>query len=123
MNMEKISSTKVAQILHDAQDALRSVTAERDAAFNKVAQMERRRDAEKVAANMHSKGVNLDKSFGELSDDLEKSAEAGELPIIQRAVDMMAPNMGLNTATLNHDDTKVASGGTDLERYIFGAIG
>jgi len=72
---------------------------------------------------MHDKGVNLDKSFGDLADDLEKSAEAGELPIIQRAVDMMAPNMGLNTATLNHDDTKVASGGTDFERYIFGAIG
>lgn len=121
--MEKISSTKLAQVLHDAELALRSVTAERDDAVTKLAQVERRRAAEKVAADMHGKGVNLDKSFTDLADDLEKSAEAGELSIIQRAVDMMAPNMGLNTVSLNHDETKVASGGTDFERYIFGAIG
>lgn len=121
--MDKISSTKLAQVLHDAQEAIRSVTAERDAATQKLAQLERRRDAEKLAFDMHAKGVNLDKDFGDLADELEKSAEAGELPIIQRAVDMMAPNMGLSTATLNNDETKVASGGTDFERYIFGAIG
>jgi len=121
--MNKMSSTKVAQILHDAEGAIRSVAAERDVALQKLAQMERRRDAEKVASDMHVKGVNLDKNFGDLADELEKSAEAGELPIIQRAVDMMAPNMGLNTATLTNDETKVASGGTDFERYIFGAIG
>lgn len=120
--MDKISSTKLAQVLHDAEGALRSVTSERDSALQKLAQMERRRDAEKVASDMHVKGVNLDKSFGDLADELEKSAEAGELPIIQRAVDMMAPNMGLN-ATLTNDETKVASGSTDFERYIFGNIG
>lgn len=121
--MEKLSSTKVAQLLHDAETALRSVTSERDHAVEKLAQLQRRRDAEKLAAEMHGKGIHLDKSFGDLSDDLEKSAESGELSIIQRAVDMMAPNMGLSTATLTSDETKVASGASEFERYLFGAIG
>lgn len=118
--MEKMSSTKVAQVLHDAQVAIRHVAAERDAALAKCASMERRRDAEKLAATMHEKGLNLDKSAEQLADELEKAAEQGDLPIITRAVDMIGPNMGL--ATLSDDSTKTASAGSDFERYIFGGV-
>ena len=120
---EKLSSTKIAQVLHDAGLALRHVTAERDVALAKCASYERRREAEKVAAEMHAKGVNLDKTAEELTNELEKAAEAGELPIIHRAVDMIGPNMGLSTASLNNDEKTAAAGATDFERYIFGGIG
>lgn len=121
MSLEKMSSSKVAQVLHDAEQAIRLVAAERDAAIAKCASIERRRDAEKLAHVMHEKGLNLDKSAEQLADELEKAAEAGELPIIHKAVDMIGPNMAL--ATLSDDSTKTAGASSDLERFIFGGIG
>lgn len=118
--MDKLSSTKVAQVLHDAQHAIMHVTAERDDALSKLAQLQRRNEAEKLATLMHEKGLNLDKTAEQLSDELEKAAEAGELPIIHRAVDMIGPNMGLGNL---HEDTNTkTAGATDFERYIFGGI-
>jgi TPR repeat protein len=119
--MEKLSSTKIAQVLHDAGLAIRHVTAERDAALAKCASYERRAQAQKVAAEMHSKGINLDKTAEELTNELEKAAEQGDLPIIHRAVDMIGPNMGLGS--LNNDEKTASAGGSDFERFIFGGIG
>jgi len=121
--MKKISSQKIAQVLNDAQTALRKVAEERDHALDKLASMERRREAEKLASVMHDKGIHLDVDHITLSDDLEKAAEEGRLPIIQQAVAMMAPNMGLKTASLNNDDSTIGGAQTDLERFIFGDVG
>lgn len=119
--MEKIATSKIAQVLHDAGLALRHVTAERDEAVAKLAAMQVRRDAEKLAQHMHDKGLELDKSAEQLADELEKAAEAGKLPIIHQAVDMIGPNMGLNTASLSEEKTANA-GASDFERFIFGGV-
>jgi hypothetical protein len=120
--MEKLSSTKVAAALHDAATALRKVAVERDAAVKHASALETRSACEKLASQMHDKGLHLDKPLDQVASELEKRAAAGELPIFERAVDMIGPNMGLSTAHLTNDETKTA-GASDFERYIFGAIG
>lgn len=119
--MDKISNQKIAQVLADAQTALIKIAEERDSLRSELSSITRRREAEKLASVMHGKGINLDQDHTTLSDELEKSAAAGELPIIQRAVDMMAPNMGLKTASLTSDEGH--QGHNDLERYLFGDVG
>ena len=118
--MDKLSSKKVAQVLLDASTALRSVTSERDALAIKVAAMERREEARKLAFVMHDKGVRADTPFDELVQDLEKEAESGRFPVIQEAVELVGPNMGL-AQTLSDD---VAGGGQSaFESYILGEVG
>jgi hypothetical protein len=119
--MDKLSSQKVAQVLADTQKVLLSVTAERDKLASDNAVMLRRMEAEKLASAMHDKGVRLELDRDELVGELEKAAEDGRLPVIQEAVDMVAPNMGF-TGTLTSDD--VAGGGASgLESYILGNVG
>lgn len=120
---------KEAQVAAAARDALVKVASERDEAFAqrdnalaKLAAIELRITCEKVAAEMHEKGINTDRDFLELVGDLEKSASRGKLPVIQEAVAMTAPNMGTKIASLNHD--VVTSGGTSqFEQYLFGSVG
>jgi hypothetical protein len=118
--MEKLSSDKVAQVLLDASKALRTVTDERDKLAARCEAMERREEARKLASAMHNKGVRLDVEYDELVTDLEKEAETGRFPVLQEAVELVAPNMGL-TETLSDD---VAGGGsTAFESYILGNVG
>mgnify|MGYP000539538422 CR=1 FL=1 len=118
---------KVAQVLRDSAQAIRSITAERDDAIAKQAEAEaknvayeRRVSCEKLAAQMHQKGINTDQEFSDLADSLEKSAEAGKLPVIEEAVSLTATNMSLKTASI-HDAP--AASGSDLERYVLGNVG
>lgn len=120
--MKKLSSEHVAQVLHDAEYAIRSVTAERDAALTKIALIERRQSAEKVATVMHSKGLELDQDHEALADHLEKEAAQGNLPEISRAVDLIAPNMSIKTASLTND-RHVGEGSSDLETFLIGDVG
>jgi len=121
--MNKLSSEQVAQVLHDAEFAIRSVTAERDAALVKIASIERRQSAEKVASVMHSKGLELDQDHSDLADHLEKEAVQGKLPEISRAVDLIAPNMSIKTASLTNDKRHVGAGASDLESFLIGDVG
>jgi hypothetical protein len=123
----KAPLSKIAQMMADASKALRSVTSERDklAGENrelkiKMASIETRLLCEKVAAEMHEKGLNTDMEFAELVDSLEKDAQAGKLPVIQEAVKMAAPNMGHRIAHINNDET---SGMDPLTKYLVGSVG
>lgn len=120
-------SEKVAQVLRESAQVVRTISAERDDANAKLAEAvaknvvyERRINCEKVAAQMHQKGINTDQEFSDLVDSLEKSAEAGRLPVIEEAVSLSAADMSLKVASI-HDAP--ASSGSDLERYLFGAVG
>lgn len=119
--MNKISNSKIAQVLSDTQKVLLSVTAERDKLASANASMYRRMEAEKLATAMHEKGLRLEFDRGELVSELEKAAEEGRLPVIQEAVDMVAPNMGL-TGTLSSDEAS-GGGATALESFILGNVG
>lgn len=118
---------KVAQVLADAGRTVRKVAAERNAVLaenaelkQKLANVQTRLLCEKVAADMHTKGLRTDTEFGDLVDSLEKAAGEGRLPAIIEGVKMAAPDMG-GHFTINDE----ASGGTvsDLEAYLIGSVG
>jgi hypothetical protein len=100
-----------------------SVAAERDSAVEKLAHLERRLDAEKLAAMMHHKGLETDTDFASLADHLEKEAERGKFEVIKQAVEMVGPNMGFKTASVHHDSVTQGAGHTDFERFLVGDVG
>lgn len=114
--MEKISNEKVAEVLNDAAQALRAVTAERDTLKAKVASYERRQDAEKVAHEMELKGL-ANEPHDQLVANLEKMAENGKLGEIKNAVGLVGPDMGRKLASLTND-AQSHVGGSDLESFI-----
>lgn len=120
---------KVAQVLQDASNTLKKVASERDAAMEyaselevKLAQVSTRLEAEKLAAEMHDKGLAQDQEFGELVADIEKAASEGELPAVRRAIKLAAPNMG-GQFHINHDEARGALTGSEFERFIVGEVG
>ena len=120
--MDKKSAADFSQVISDSAVALRSVAEERDFYMQKCASLERRRDAEKMATAAHEKGAYIEYEPEELADHFEKEAAAGKLPEIGRALDMIAPNMGMKLASVS-DERVVGSGTTDFERYLHGEIG
>lgn len=121
--------TKEAQVLEAARDALIKVASERDEAVaenvqlhSKLAMVHTRLTCEKVAAQMHEKGINTDQDFTDLVEDLEKAAGEGRLPVIQEAVSMTAPNMGTKIASINNDENS-GMGSTQLEQFLVGSVG
>lgn len=116
---------KTAQVLKQAGAMLRGMSAENEALRSqladeqaKTAQYERRTRAEKVAAQMHQKGIHTDVAFPQLVGSLEKAASEGKLASIEEAVDMVGPDMSLKTAAIN--DNVYQSAGSDLERFLLG---
>jgi len=119
--LRKISSAEIAQVMNDGARALTAVAAERDVLRQKVAMLERRREAEKLASSMHAKGIEREVSFGDLAAHLEKEAENGHLPEIQRAVEMLVPNMGIKTASLTGEDGR-RSGLHPFEQFLLDGL-
>jgi CheY-specific phosphatase CheX len=120
---------KEAQVLADAGAIIRQLTAERDAALTKVASSQlkeaaykRHVHAEKVAMQMHQKGINTDIALPDLVTDLEKAAQEGRLTTIEEAVDMVGPDMSFKTASI-HDAPTAGAGEDDLTRFLIGGIG
>lgn len=125
--MDKISNAQIAEVLSDASATLRAQQAHISDLEEKLASKERRDRVEKIASEMHRKGLELDVDATVLADRLEKTAEA-KLDSIEAAVDMVGPDMGtkIGRASHNpmHDDAGVSSGSAgDLERYIVGDVG
>jgi len=120
--MEKLSQQDM-EVLAAVPGVLQQLCGERDEALAKVAMMERRQAAEKVASAMHDKGIEADIPLDTLIDRMEKAAERGELGEIERAVDMVGPDMGTKIASLANDDHRISGGGSDLERFIVGGVG
>ena len=119
---------KIAKVLADASSTLVKVASERDSAVKentqlkaKLAHITQRLEVEKLAAQMHDKGLHSDMDFEQLVSDLEKEASEGRLPVIQEAVKMSAPNMG-RSFHINHDEAR-GTGGSDFERFIVGQVG
>jgi hypothetical protein len=119
--MPELDKEKVAKVLADAGAAIRSVTAERDKLAEENSLLKRHFEAQKLASAMHAKGLNSDVDYETLVSDLEKAAEAGRLPIIQEAVEMVGPNMG-SIGTLSSDEA-VGGGNNALESFILGDVG
>lgn len=125
---KNIQQQKIAQVLQSGARSLRKLASERKALYDenqqlkqKLAAQEVLSECEKLAAEMHSKGLRQDYEFSELVEDLVKSASEGKLQIIQEAVKMAAPNMDHNFHI--NEDENVGVGMTDFESYLVGDVG
>jgi hypothetical protein len=121
--MKKLSHEKIAQVLSEVPGALRKLAEERDAALMKLASIQKRQGAEKLAAAMHKKGLDTDTEFTALADRLEKAASEGKFQRIHDAVELVGPDMGTKIAQLSNDETRAVSGTSDFERFIYGDVG
>jgi hypothetical protein len=119
--MDKISNAQIAEVLTDAASTLRTQQAHIHSLEEKLASLAQRDRAEKIASEMHRKGLELDVAVDELASRLEKAGEE-KLATIEQAVDMVGPDMGSKIAHINHDGGST-SDSSNLERFILGDAG
>lgn len=121
--MDKISNAQIAEVMTDAAATLRTQQATITDLQDKLASKERRDRVEKLAAEMHRKGFELDTKVDDLADRLEKAAST-ELDVVEHAVDLVGPDMGQKLAQLTNDDAAPSAAvSSDLERFIVGQAG
>lgn len=110
---EKINNAQVAQLSKLASATLRALSeenttlrTENDDLKTKVAAFQKRARAEKIAAEMESKGLNSDVPFEtKVAEILRKE----NLEVIEEAVSMAAPQTKL--ASIHEDGVEVESSG------------
>lgn len=124
----KMDSTKIARVINDGAVALVKTAEERDAYKAQVEKLAAenhalrvRMEAEKVAMDMHDKGVNSHVGFADLVDQLEKKAHQDPrgFAVLREAVNIAGPDM-LKAASVGGSNT--ASEGSDFERFILGDV-
>jgi hypothetical protein len=122
--MDKTSSQQIAEVLADAASTLRSQQEVIHSLSEKLASRSMRDRVEKLAHNMHEKGLELDSSVEILADRLEKMAEAtpGKLDAIEHGVDLVGPDMGMKVAQLTSDSPSQEAV-SEFERFIIGHAG
>ena len=122
--MNKLSNAQIAEVLTDASATLRTQQAYISELEQKIASGERRDRVEKLAAEMHRKGLEVDTNVMDLADRLEKAASAGKIDTIEQAVDLVGPDMGTKLAQLTNDlPGAVAGASSDFEQFIVGGVG
>lgn len=119
--MEKISNEQVVELLSDASSTIRKQASRIVSLEEKLAAKELHERAEKVASAMHGKGLRIDTARDTLTEELEKEAAAGRLGEIERAVELVGPDMG-KFARVNSDHTDQGNGssGSSFEQFILG---
>lgn len=117
--MNKLSSEKIAEVLKSAQEALLSVTSERDKLAAENHALKQHDEAEKLAFAMHEKGVRMDMDHAELVETLEKAASEGRLEVVKEALDLTVSNMDLSNRISERD----TGSGNAFEAYLLGSIG
>lgn len=117
---------KIAQVLADASVAITKLAAERDTLKTANVQLTEERDniilrlkSEKLAADMFEKGLDGGRDFATVVDEVEKAAQAGDLPVYEKAVKMASRDMSQGFQ-INHDEVKSGPGNSELEQYIVG---
>lgn len=117
--MDKVSQEDVLKLAAEAPAIIRQLTRERDELFQKLAHIEQRQRVEKVATQMHDKGINTHVPLPELADQLEGWAEQGKLAEVERAVDLVGPDMGRKIAEVGtkHDPSQIDGEG-EFVRFL-----
>jgi len=100
--MEKLSADKVLAVFGSVPSTLRKLASERDAA--QVENLELKRQlrelrlnerVEKIAQEVHDKGIQQGRTVEETREFLLQKAAAGKLDIIEQAVDMTSRQASL----------------------------
>ena len=119
--MEKISNEQVVELLKDAASTVRSQDATIKTLSEKLASMELRERADKIASAMHDKGTRLDTPKEALIDELQKEAGAGRLDAIEAAVELIGPDMWKHARAANNPNSDIGDGaGSKFETYLLG---
>lgn len=90
--MNKLSSTKVAEVLAQVPIALRALSQENQELKEKVASFEKQARATKIATSMQSKNLSPDTSYEEKVAAL---LERDDLDVYEKAIDLSAPQIKL----------------------------
>lgn len=100
--MEKLSAEKVLTFLAASADTLEKVAAERDALMEENASLKQQlatyqvnERVEKIAAEVHDKGIEQGRTMDETREFLLQKAASGELDVIEKAVGMTAASTPL----------------------------
>lgn len=122
-----VNMEKAAEMLVDAGQALQKVASERDALAQELtaereknAALLKRMEVEKIAADMHDKGVHLDVPWDKLAAALEDEP-AERLEVIKQALQMQPGDM-MRGASLS-DSPSSQSLSSDFENFILGTVG
>lgn len=94
--MNKIASTKVAQVLSQVGPALRALAQENHDLREKLAHYQKRDRAEKIASEMETKQLNPGTSFQEKVAQL---MQQDDLQVVEKAVELSAPQIKLAALT------------------------
>jgi hypothetical protein len=119
--MDKLSNEQLSELYTDAAQTIRKLASRTKDLEEKLAAKEIRERAEKVASAMHGKSIRLETPREDLIGELEKEASAGRLETLEKAVDMVGPDMGKFASVDNrHDnnDQGNVSSGSALEQFI-----
>jgi len=119
--MNKLSNEQLSELYGDAAKTIRKLASRNKALEDTLAAKELHERAEKVASAMHDKNLRLDTPRETLIEELEKEASAGRLETIEKAVDMVGPDMGKFAQVDNrrdNNDQGNASSGSALEQFI-----
>jgi|SRR5580658_8585828 hypothetical protein len=119
--MEKISNEQVVELLTDASSTIRKQASTIATLEEKLAAKELHERAEKLASAMHTKGLRIDTQRDNLVEEIEKEAAAGRLDTIEKAVEMVGPDMGkFARVNTDHTDQGNGSSGSSFEQFILG---
>jgi hypothetical protein len=126
---KQLDMNKVAQLVADSAATLKKVASERDAYKEKAAGFQKqntellhRMEAEKVAAEMHSKGIRTEVPFDTLAEHLEKEAAAGRLETVKQALEMTGPDM-MKEAFVSEGEGSAGEDASEFVRFITGSVG
>lgn len=113
--MQKLSSTKVAEVLSQVGPTLRAQQAEIQSLKEKVAFYQRKERVEKIANEMEAKNLDPDST---LEQKVQRLMEGEDLDVVEKAIDMSAPQIKL--AALSDDPGNTADA---EEAFAAGILG
>jgi hypothetical protein len=96
--MNKLSSTKVAEVLRQVGPTLRAQQAEIYTLKEKVAFYEKRARVEQIASDMEAKNLDPDSSYAQ---KVETLMDNDDLDVVEKAIQLSAPQIKL--AALSDD--------------------
>lgn len=113
--MNKLSSTKVAEVLNQVGPTLRALSQENQALKVKVAHYEKYDRVTKIASQMEAKHLDVDSSY---SEKIERLMNSNDLDVVEKAIDLSAPQIKL--AALSDDPGNPSDAMSAFEMGILG---
>jgi hypothetical protein len=102
MTMNKLSSTKVAEVLAQVPIALRAQQQEIAELKEKVAGFEKQARATKIASAMQTKNLSPDTSYEE---KIAALMDRDDLDVYEKAIDLSAPQIKLAALSDHHGNS------------------